>query len=134
MSQSPILRTPLRTLEGQFGLLGKRMLLSVVWTYGETTGRTLCKPYRWMYVRPLNVRYFLEYLLVNTWTYKVAIKPPDVCPLAKRSLLFWAYKYHPTLFVFCTSYIRPQVTKVFKSVLSVFCERVCVAFACFGHS
>jgi hypothetical protein len=50
------------------------MLLSVVQTYGGTTRPTLCKPYMRMYVGPPDVRYFLEYPLVNTWTYEVAFE------------------------------------------------------------
>jgi hypothetical protein len=33
---------------------------------GGTTKYTLYKPYRWMYVGPPDIRYFLEYPLVNT--------------------------------------------------------------------
>jgi hypothetical protein len=51
------------------------MLLSVVQTYGRTIGRMLCKPYRGMYVGPLDLRYFLEYPLVNTWTFEATIEP-----------------------------------------------------------
>jgi hypothetical protein len=47
-------------------------MLSVVRTHGGTTERTLCKPYKQTYVGPTNVRYFLEYPLVNTWTYEPA--------------------------------------------------------------
>jgi hypothetical protein len=54
----------LRTLEGQFGLLGRRTLLFVLWTYGGggTIGRTLYKPYRRTYVEPPNALYFLNTL------------------------------------------------------------------------
>jgi hypothetical protein len=33
-----------------------------------------------------------EYPLDNTWTYEKAVEPPDVRPLARSLLLFWAYK------------------------------------------
>jgi hypothetical protein len=75
----------LRTLEGQFELLGERMLLSVVQTLGGGDHRT--------YVGPPDVHYLLEYPLVNKWTYEVAFgqlgkNHRTYAPLARRPLLF----------------------------------------------
>jgi hypothetical protein len=54
------------------------MLLSIVRTYwGGNTGSTLYKSYRRTYMGPLDIRYFLEYPLVNTWTYEIAFEPLD---------------------------------------------------------
>jgi hypothetical protein len=71
---------------------GERTLLSVVRTLGGTIERTLCKPYRRTYVGPPDVCYFLEYPLVNTWTYEAAIEPLGknhrITPLGRMSVTF----------------------------------------------
>jgi hypothetical protein len=50
--------------------------MTVVRTYmGGTTRRMLCKPYKQMYMGPLDVCYFLEYPLSNAWTYETPVGP-----------------------------------------------------------
>jgi hypothetical protein len=76
-----------------YARFGGHTLLSIVQMYGGTTGRTLCKPYRWMYVGLSDVRYFLKYSLVNTYMYETTFGPLGknhlmYAPLAGRLLLF----------------------------------------------
>jgi hypothetical protein len=65
----------LRTLEGQFGPLGERTLLSVMRTYRGDHQTYALQTVQQTYVGPLDIRYFLEYPVVNTWMYEAAFGP-----------------------------------------------------------
>jgi hypothetical protein len=83
----------LRTLEGQFRLLGGRTLQSVVRTYGGDH-RTYALQTVQVDIRGTTKHTLLfEYSLVNTWTYEVAFGPlgknhRTYAPLAGRPLFF----------------------------------------------
>jgi hypothetical protein len=90
----------------------------------------LCKLYRRTYVGPPDICYFLEYPLINTWTYEVSFGL-----LGKNHRMYASLVGRPLLFMpINTPYPFRFLHKLkmplgYQSVLSVFCEcwwSVCV--------
>jgi hypothetical protein len=73
---------------------------------GRTIGRMLCKLYNGRMWDHIDVRYFLEYPLGNTWTYETHFGPlcnstehtfglPNVCYFLRELVANFPYKYPP---------------------------------------
>jgi hypothetical protein len=62
----------LKTLDGQFGPLDEHTLLSAVRMYEENHQMYALQIVQQTYVGSPDIRYFLEYPVVNTWMYEIA--------------------------------------------------------------